>query len=53
MDHIIPLGGNDVCGLHVLANLQYLPPADNYRKGNRLNSSLTEGTPRGQSTKEE
>lgn len=35
VDHIIPLNGELVSGLHVLQNLQYLPAVDNIRKGNK------------------
>lgn len=39
VDHIIPLNGKFVSGLHVLNNLQYLPVTANRKKGNTLCTS--------------
>ena len=35
IDHIIPIKGKDVCGLHVWNNLQILRKVENSIKGNK------------------
>lgn len=36
VDHVIPLQGKDVCGLHTWDNLQLLESSINYSKGNKV-----------------
>ena len=40
VDHITPLAGRNICGLHVPLNLQVIPKIKNRSKGNRVESYL-------------
>ena len=35
VDHVLPLGGDGICGLHVPQNLQVITSKENLRKGSK------------------
>ena len=39
VDHVVPLNGENVCGLHVHQNLTIIPATENMRKKNKWDSS--------------
>ena len=40
VDHIVPLNGKNVCGLHTIGNLQVIPMTINIQKSNKLLESV-------------
>lgn len=35
VDHVVPIKGKDVCGLHVWYNFSVIPKIENLKKGNK------------------
>lgn len=42
VDHIVPISGNVVCGLHTLCNLRVITEKENLQKGKKLIKELVE-----------
>lgn len=53
VDHVIPINHSEICGLHVIFNLQYLPGEENLEKSNKLLSELPNVTMPGPSRPKE
>jgi len=55
VDHVIPLRGEEVCGLHVWNNFAVIPKVENLRKGNKnsIHDQWEEGLQEGEGLGEE